>query len=249
MQRNNELLKKLKRLSWLNRTEWLSKNPGHKTLSAYAILSALQQPKDWDDIALKCSKNPNHQHFGKTVKEIRTLWSTKSMSGANRGNTLDDWIFAKCSGTQLDTSTFDEQLLNKCAKFDVLYENVISKMYSFVDSEIWLNSKILGLSVKLDSLFETTKNTFLVCEWKNTNNPSLDNRWQKLLGPASHLDDSDLNKWTIQTHIYRFILEEYDIADSIKTIIFNIKEHETIPFTGFDYDANFIRDIVSFSKK
>lgn len=243
MKRNDELLKRIKRASWANKVDWEAANPGKKMLSTYAVNGSLEKPKDWDAIAEKCSKNPNHEFFGVPKEEILVKWRTKSNKGADRGNSLDDYMKAKLAGEFIDTSGFDEILLKKCVQFDNLNTFFISKLHSYVGSEIWLNSKKLGLVVRLDSLFTIhDDNTLLVGELKNTENITTEDRWNKLVGPASHLQQTDFNKYTIQMYIYKYILEELGFHD-VKVLLFQIKENDYhIKKPAFEYSADFIKD-------
>lgn len=243
MKRNDELLKKIKRASWANKESWEKANPGKKMMSTYAINASLEKEKDWNAIAQKCSENPNHQYFGVPAEEILIKWKTKADKGAARGNTLDDYMKVKLSGSTMDMSTFDDILLKKCKQFDNLYDFFIAKLDSYVGSEIWLNSAKLGLVVRIDSLFTIhNNNTLLVGELKNTENMSTEDRWNYLIGPAKHLQQTDFNKYSIQMYIYKYILEELGFPD-VKVLLFNIKTDDYhIKYPAFPYDSNFIKD-------
>ena len=246
---NDYLFQKIKQIGWANRNAWLKENPRQKFISTYAINGVLEEPKDWHAMATKCGNNPNHEHFGKTAEEIQKIWSTKANTGADRGNTLDDYIKAVLSETRIDTSSFDEQLVNKCHQFDKLYTNVFAKFDSYIGSEIWLTSYNLGLSVRLDSLFKVSDDTLFISEWKSTEKMSMTNKWQKLLGPMNQFDASDLNKYTLQLHIYKYILLEYGLSFNIVGKIFNMKTDDYLILEGFEYDKHRIEDIVTFTRQ
>lgn len=248
MLRNYNLFKKLKDVGWRNREAWLAMNPGKKFLSTYSINTALEPPKDWNVIAKKCSNNPNHQHFGKTVEEILSIWQSGGQRGQNRGASLDTYITSVLGGVP-DLPVGDEKLIMKCNQFDKLYQSVLSKLTTYVGSEIWLNSLKLGISVRLDSLFTVNTDTqILIAEWKNTEEISSSGYGQKLLGPASHLANSTANKYTIQTHIYNYILSEYELFERIDNRVFQFTaEHYKTHKESFPYDKLFIEEIVKFT--
>lgn len=230
---------------------WLQENPGKKMLSTYAINNSLSAPKDWDAIAEKCSNNPNHEHFGKPVEEIRLLWSTKSKKGMSSGNTLDDYITAKFENRTIDISNFDMNLLAKSKGVDDLHAS-LSTVATYVGNEIWLTSYKLGISVRCDALFimNSTKNpTIMIAEWKGNNAPSMSDKWNKLIGPAEGFDDCDIVKFTIQTHIYKFIFEEYGFEFNIASRIFNFREDKChILKEAFPYDSSFIANIAEWAR-
>lgn len=252
---NTFLFRKLRKIGWDNRVKWLSENPDQKLLSTYKVNSAISKPKDWIGIATTCANNPNHEHFGKEPSAIIEIWKNKKYVGADRGNTLDDYITNRLSGTGNNIDGFDNELRIKAKQFDGLYDRFISKLPTYVGSEIWLTSYKLGLSVKLDSLFTTTKGSdkrVLICEWKNTETISTKNFFEKLIGLASHLDDCDLVKFTIQIHIYRYILEEYGIFDSVSAYIYQFSTLHDLPQIHkpiFEYDPIFIENIVDQTKE
>jgi len=253
MQRNSTLFQELKRTGWDNRTAWQNAHPDQKLLSTYAINKALQEPKDWDAIALKCSNNPNHEMFGLTVEAIRLEWSSRGKKGQNRGLKLEDYIDSKLAhGGQVDIAGIeDPKLLSKMGHFDNLYDTVLSRMHSWIGTEIWLTSKVLGLSVRCDSLFlaKDSPQICLIAEWKNTESIATSNRFEKLIGPASHLYDCEWVNYTIQFQIYQYILLEYGIFDEIIARCFQFKTtgYETLG-PAFDFDPTFIEAIVNFTR-
>ena len=69
----HQALQQIKSSSWLNRQEYLKGDKNRKFLNAYSLYEALKPPKNWEEIAYKCSINPKHVHFGKTTEEILTI--------------------------------------------------------------------------------------------------------------------------------------------------------------------------------
>lgn len=249
-QDTRQLHNEIKKKSWATRNQVLAeKEAGFKFISTYALNDLLSEPKDWNAIALRCSQNPNHKFFGKTVEFIREQWSSKSTKGKDNGIKLDDYISAKLNGHQLNKSNFSEDVRIKTDEFDKTYDQYFSKLVH-IGSEMWLTSK-LGISVRFDALFLRPKAkaypSVLIAEWKNTENLSTSDRWNKFIGPASHIEASDLAKYTFQTHIYRYILEEYGIFKDIQSRIFQYPTGSyKIHKEAFDYDPRFIEKVVEW---
>lgn len=252
---NYPVLSQIKKISWNQRTSFLEVNPNDKFLSTYKIFEALQKPKDWVAIATKCSINPNHEMFGVEPDMILQLWQSKGQKGADRGIGLDTYITARLQSSEFDKSLVtDANLLAKFEQFDIAYDKVFSKLHSYVGSEIWLNSAQLGVSVRCDSMFTVSNDrTCYIPDWKNNEKLSTVNAYrQKLLGPLNNIDDTDLAKYTLQTHIYRYIVENSmsSIFDSVKTSIVNFTSTEMKTWSGaFEYDSKLIEEIVKFSKQ
>ena len=255
MNRNFEQLSKVKKISWNNRVTWIEANPDSKLLSTYKIFEALQKPKDWHAIAKKCSTNPTHEMFGVEPEMILQKWQTKGATGANRGIKLDDYITAKLSNEQFDIESItDENLLAKCVQFDCLHANVLSKLHSYVGSEIWLNSLQLGLSIRCDAMFTLTDDrSCFIPDWKNNEKLSTVNSYrQKLLGPLNNIDDTDLAKYTLQTYLYKYVIEEEmnSVFDTCQTRIMNITSTDVKTWSGaFEYDKQLIAEIVKFTNQ
>lgn len=251
---NTFLYRKLKKLSWDYREEWLKVNPKQKLISTYRINRAIAKPTDWLAIAQRCSMNNSHEHFGKEPEDILSIWQTKKTNSSDTGNTLDDYITQKLARVGVTTEGLSGDLLIKAKQFDGLFDRFLSKLPTYVGSEIWLTSPSLGLSVRLDSLFTTTKGSdtsILICEWKNTEKISTENIFERLLGSASHLEKCDLVEYTIQVHIYRYILEEYGLFGNVHAVIYQFStenEGAKLYKPAFDYDPKFIEDIVKQSK-
>lgn len=244
-----QLYKKLKSIGWSNREYWTAQGDS-KFISTYAINSAIEKPKDWDAIALKCSNNPNHEMFGKSVQTIREEWSSRGARGQKRGIGLDDYINAKLGGVPITHDTIvDEKLLQKCLHFDRLYYNVLQRLHSYIGSELWLNSRRLKLSVRTDSLFTIhDANSLLIAEWKNNETISTTG-WDYFQGPASHLKNTDINKFTIQTFVYKYIFDEYELFDDVVPKIFNITSTKYQMFEpAFDYDEKWIEELVKYTQ-
>jgi len=84
----------------------------------------------------------------------------------------------------------------------------------------------------------------LICEWKNNENLSTSDQWNRLLGPASHLEACDWVKMTFQIHIYRYILAEYGITNVEGRIFQYTKENYKVHKPAFPYDEEFIERVI-----
>lgn len=215
MNKRDDILGKIKSISWSKRENFLQKNPGKKFLSTYAINDLLSKPTDFEQIAINCSQNPNHEHFGKDPKEISKIWKEKKDKGSERGINLEDYIKFSLDNNLEKTSKFslseDQSLLQKISQYDIFEKDYLIKNNTdYVGSEIWLTDDKYGINVRLDSLFYL-ENYLLSIDWKSNANISFENRFENMLGPLSHIEKTDCAKMMIQAFIYRYILESYNI--------------------------------------
>lgn len=253
-----QFLALVKKASWNQRQEYLSDGPKN-FINAYSLYGALQAPKDWLAIADKCSKNPNHEHYGKEPEAILEIWNTKKEVKAKDGNTLDDYIKLKIEKKDFASLTLFKQieidkgnlsLFNKTEQFDKFYEDKLKRL-EYIASEVWLTSNV-GVNLRCDSLFflndpNSNRQHGIVMEWKSLDKVSMSNHFDKLIGPMKGYDDCDKVKFTIQTHLYRYILERYGIFNEIVTMIwnFNTLAYQNVE-QAFVYDKSRIEDLIAF---
>jgi hypothetical protein len=261
MLQNHQLLSIIGKKSWSNREKFLADNPNAKFLNAYSIYELLQEPKDWLSIATKCSENPNHEHFDKDPEAILEIWNTKKEKKAKDGNTLDDYIELKLKKNNLgQLLTFKQveidnenfSLVEKCNNFDKLEEDLLKKL-NYLTTELWLTSEN-GINLRCDALFsipdiEKDIHHAVVMEWKSLDKVSMTNHWNKLIGPLEGYDDCDKTKFTLQTHLYRYIIESFGIFSKIMTNIYNFNtlSYQHIP-QAFPYSKEKIEEILEYCK-
>lgn len=205
MRRNEELLKRIKRISWDTKQKFITENPGYGTTSVSKMIAECTIPFDADAAAKSVSTNPNHEHYGKSPEEIKSIWEANKFKGQVRGNSIDDYIKAKVLGLEFNFGD-DEIFKRKCLGVDKFYDQVISKFDSFIGDEVWLSSN--GINVRCDGLF-TLGNSIVVAEWKNITNLKTNNPRKKCHGLLTGYDDCDLLKINIQVYTYKYILEQY----------------------------------------
>jgi hypothetical protein len=254
----HQALQQIKSSSWSNRQEYLKGDKNRKFLNAYSLYEALKPPKNWEEIAYKCSINPKHEHFGKTTEEILTIWQTKRDYKADEGNTLDDYITLKLKQNDLSNLlTFKQRnienhtLVQKTDQVDKLYEQLLKKL-EYIDSEIWLTSK-LGLNLRCDAMFllnQESEQHLVIAEWKSLDNLSMSNHWNKLEGPLKCYDDCDAVKFSLQTNLYKYVVESYNIGFELSKIHTPIFNFNTLTYQKIEskipYDKSLIEEILAY---
>lgn len=245
-----EDVKRIKALSWSN-TKGRAKD---KFISVGKVIESCRVQTNFEEIAIKCSENPNHEHFGKAPAEITAIWQNKSNTGANRGSTLDSYIHHILHGKDfVPVDEIDEIMQSKMNVFDKLNSEILQKfcMIPCVD-ELWVTSKT-GVRGKLDELFYLkTENSgsYVVADWKNTEEIRTFNVNQKMLGPLAHLDDCELVRYYLQVDIYCYILlNEFNIP-AYAARVFQIKaENYKIQKRPFPYNDGMIKSLIEYATK
>lgn len=156
----------------LKSKNWTIHKNGNTKVSVGKVINFFKEEVDFDVIAEKCSKNPQHEMFGKTVEVIRAEWSQRGEIGMRRGKWLDSYIHNKLHKLPFDATEAmkDEIMVKKFEVFDNLRDEVLIKsgMRPIVN-ELWLNSS-MGVRGKVDELFyiDSSFNGYVVADWKNT---------------------------------------------------------------------------------
>lgn len=227
-QHHAELLRRIKKSSWNARTAWQLSNPNTKSISTYAMYNACVKPFDAEAAATSAASNKSHEHFGKPVEEIKSIWKAKGESGASRGNSIDDYVNAVIKNEPFDFSETDEVFKNKAIGVDKFFKDINGRFGSFVGDETWLFDQQNGINVRCDSIFfNESMQTIFVCEWKNITSFKTHNVKNQCHGPLTGFDNCDLVKVNMQVYTYKNILEQYFGAQyKIVPMIINFVEND-----------------------
>jgi len=229
--------------------------------SVSKILNHLKKPFDKDAVAIKTHDkyfdNPESIYYQKSVDDILHMWEEKAEAGRNNGKALDDFI-----GLILDKHASDEELnnymeclsdkaKNKCKSYHKFYESSIENKIDFLCREQVLAMPELGVNGRLDAMFQYNDNILLI-DWKNTEKIECSNRFEKMLGPLYEYDACELNSYTIQVYIYKYILRKvYHLYDvNIVPLIVQVGETEVRTYQpAIEYSDKLIEDCISFAVK
>lgn len=242
-------IKRLKSKGWENH----NKIGSGEFNSVYNVLNHYKFEVDFDVIADKCSANPNHKMFGKTVEEIREVWKQKGEVGKRRGRQLDSYIQNKLHKKpfpEMEEAMKDESMVSKFKNFDALREEVLNKSgMRPVSSELWVNSAEYKIRGKFDEIFyiDGDFNGYVLVDWKNTEDIKVDSA-RMMSGCLSHLPSCDLYEYYLQIYIYMFLLRtEYKINCRGGRImqLAERKYKVLTPPEDFPYDEELIRKLLN----
>jgi hypothetical protein len=205
--------------------------------SVSKILAHLKKPFDKEGVALK-TYNKHYDdidsiYYHKTIDDILNMWEEKAEFGRNNGKALDDFIelILDKNANENELSDYINKLndvaKNKCNTYYKFYNASIKNKLDFLCREQVLAIPDLGVSGRLDAMFYY-KDTILLIDWKNTEKIESSNKYEKLLGPLYEYDACDLNSYTMQVYIYKYILRHvYHLYDvNIVPLIVQVGEHD-----------------------
>ena len=188
-------------------------------------------PFDAVTVAARCSTNPRHEHFGKSVEEIIAIWEENGRQAANEGTEIHAFAEA-CYLYMLDREDEIEDAFKDRIKPDGLLaikpkEIAAARWWSEADwrryvpvaKETRVVNPMLGYAGTFDLLLYDMYNMFFVDkDWKT--NKDLD-RWygDMCLPPLSMLKSNDIGKYTIQQTLYTIELRNLRLPVNANVLI------------------------------
>jgi ATP-dependent exoDNAse (exonuclease V) beta subunit len=222
--------------------------------SVTKLLSKYKQPFDAPSAALKASRNRKSKWYGMQPQDIVDVWNSESQRSIRLGNWYHDQrerdlLECKTISYKENTLTvhkcmYDDQGL-KVATDQRISEGVYPEFFLYLPS-----AKLAGQSDrvtvskgKVDILDYKTNKEIKTQGFKNYEGIS-----QKMLYPLNHLDDCNLNHYTIQLSIYMYIILRHNPMYhpgelTLQHIVFE-EDYDKDPY-GYpvylkDNDGNFI---------
>lgn len=227
--------------------------------SVSRIVETLKEPFDADAVAkktfLKRFEDEKSVYYHMSVDEIKAMWAKNADEGKLNGKLLDQYIgYTLEPGPdtagikQKFLSSIDDIPKRKCMMFDDFYQKNISGKLSYVCRETLLLDMRHKINGRLDALF-TAGDTVILIDWKNTADIKTSNSFAKLKGPLYNYDMCDLNTYSIQLYLYKYMLKNiYGIENQIVPMIVRIGEKDFgIYQPQIPYSDSLIEDVIDFA--
>lgn len=184
--------------------------------SVTKLLSKYKQPFDQTTVALKASRNKKGKWYGMKPEEIVDVWKKESERSVQLGN----WYHNQREADILECNsiTYNNSLLpvfscsydesgNKVATSQKLDEGVYPEFFLYLPSAgiAGQSDRVTIANGKVDILDYKTNKEIKSQSFKNYEGIS-----QKMLYPLNHLDDCNLNHYTIQLSVYMYIILKHN---------------------------------------
>lgn len=236
--------------------ERLLREHGRSEISISKLNTMITTPFDADGVAIKTHDkyfdDETSQYYQMSVEQIKEAWSDKAATSCAYGKKLDEYIGMILEGEdekkimlwKMDNNyDYDTRLKGICDGFDQYYKWLTEEtdyVFVFRENPLYYMVGDVMANGRPDAIFYSpSKNKLLINDWKNTADITFVNKWQRLLGPFSNLDDCNGNTYTFQTHFYKASMANtYDLGlteDDIDTQI--VQMLQTPNENGLNYNV------------
>jgi hypothetical protein len=176
---------------------------GKKCISVTTLLSKFKKPFDTEKIATRyAAKN------GLRTEDVIADWERKNKEATFKGSELHKYAEYKFSNKNYDIDIFSgAQPL--CGQIDKFYDDNKGILIP-VKVEFVIGDYSIGICGTLDKLFYNTRRKCLeVWDYKTNKNISKFNKYSnRMTNGLSHLIECEFNTYSLQTSIYRKIIEK-----------------------------------------
>lgn len=182
--------------------------------SVSSIIEIYTPKFDVEKISKRVAKRENC-----STKEITQKWAIRRDFSMVRGTEFHCYVETYLNeGKKIEVITPIQQEINAFHRF---WDNKNRNRYQIIATELIIYDEELEIAGTIDCiLYEKEKKEFYIVDWKTNKEIKTENKYAKLFTPFENLDDCNYNKYSIQTSIYRMILEKnFDIKITDSFII------------------------------
>lgn len=169
---------------------------------------------------------------GTTPEVLIAEWKEKSEWASHEGKLVHsyaEWMFDPNSDPSLPPYAIGDdrvglltvQLLKACDKLE-------SKNFEPIEAEKIIFSPSLGMAGTIDLLIKSPDGRIIILDWKTNEELTTNNPFQTGFPPINHLEDANLNHYTLQLSLYQYILEAeeyFPAGQEYKRIIVHLTEN------------------------
>lgn len=186
---------------------------------------------DADKMAPRCVNKPKYK--GMTAEQIKESWEANAQRARNEGTNVHEYAENLWAGKDKPLPISDRcHLLFE--QVDRASKKLKERGLVFSDAEKIVFSPELGLAGMIDLLlYDPLMNQFVIIDWKQNGTISTSNRWDTARKPISHLEATDLVKYSLQLNLYRFIFKYegyYPLSKDIRMALLHLTENSNCPY-------------------
>ncbi len=203
-------------------------------ISVSAFLEQFTKVFDRNNIAKKVSKKK-----GISAEEIKTHWEIRRDYSIVRGTEFHLYVekYLKENRKNMPCTPIDHEI----KEFHRFWDQKNKNRYEVVATELVVADDELLIAGTLDCLVKNNHNNhFYLFDWKTNQEIKNSNTYENFKKPLSHLENCHLNKYSLQSSIYKKLLEKkIDITIKKKFLIHfpRNKTYQVIPIKNLDQEV------------
>lgn len=193
----------------------IKKEDEQEWISATTFIGQFKKPFDADTISVKSSKNRKSKWYGMTPEAIKSAWKAE----AKRATDLGTW-YHNCRERDLcELETIERSGVTvpivKPVEMEGIKYSPDQKLKDGVYPEHMVYLRSAGLCGQSD-LVEVINGEVHITDYKTNKEIKIEGftNWEgvtsKLLKPVSHLDDCNLNHYTLQLSLYMYMILKHN---------------------------------------
>jgi len=228
-------------------------------ISVTSFIGNFKQPFEADKIAEKSSKNRKSKWYGMTPEEIKEAWKAE----ANRATTLGTWYHNCREADICGLETMERHghtiPVFKPMEIEGIKYSPEQKLKDGVYPEHMVYLRSAGLCGQSD-LVEVVDGYVHITDYKTNKEIKTEGftNWEgittKMMAPVSHLDDCNLNHYTLQLSLYMYIILKHNPKLKPGNLTIHHILFETVgedkfgnPITALDSNGDpIVKDIVQY---
>lgn len=193
----------------------INKEDAREWISATTFISQFKQPFEADKIAEKSSKNKKSKWYGLSPEEIKTAWKQEAL----RATTLGTWYHNQRESDLCALDNIERMgttvKVYKPVELEGIKISPDQKLSEGVYPEHMVYLKSMGICGQSD-LVEVINGKVHITDYKTNKEIKTEGftNWQgittKMLPPVSHLDDCNLNHYTLQLSLYMYMILKHN---------------------------------------
>lgn len=200
---------------------------------------------------------------GVEVSDVLAKWDFARDFGCHKGTQLHQYIenflarkksplnsfsiesFVRQYSDYISVEKYYEELAHLISSFHNFY-NKWKEKYVIVKSELVVGDKKTGICGCIDNVsYNLDKKQLCIFDYKTNKDIKTKNK-EKMLGPLSHLDQCELNTYSLQLCIYSLILKRnspFNIEELPKILWLSGDSYELIPIKPLFKEAELLLDL------
>jgi hypothetical protein len=183
--------------------------------SVTGVISKYKKPFDADTIAAKSIKNKKSKWYGMTEEDVKEAWKNESQKAVNLGtwyHNQRELAYTSCDTIEQEGITIP---IFKPIESDGIKKAPNQKLQEGVYPEHMVYLKSAGLCGQADRV-EVIKDTVNIYDYKTNKEIKTAGytNWEgitdRMLDPLTHLDDCNLNHYTLQLSFYMYMILKHN---------------------------------------